>query len=128
MDAIGTDVDVFSRTIDDPLLFYSNEADYKLYMNNYMMVGASYYDNSILTIMLTSGDKNGKYTITKIHPGNDMLLCKMQAEDAGWTYWKTEGTRYWYTASFRGETIYLILTSEGSQGSNAKYVTIMRTE
>ena len=128
-DAIGTDFSVFNSVIADPLILYSNEDDYIVYMNNYMMVSVSYIDNKILTIMLTSGDNNGKYTITKIHPGSNLVLCRMQAEDAGWSYWKTEGYRYYYTSTYNGETIYLVLTAAGNQGSsNVNYVSIMRTE
>ena len=107
--------------------------DYIVYMNNYMMVTVSYKDNSILTIMLTSGDTNGKYTIADIHPGYNLVTCKMMAEHAGWTYWKTEsyseGYRYFYTASYNGRTIYLALIASGNQGSsNVKSVAIMCTE
>ena len=128
-DAIGMDINIFSDALDDPLTLYSYEDDYICYINGYMMVSASYYDNSILTIMLNSGDKNGKYTINQMHPGNNLVLTKMEAEDAGWEYWKTEGTRYWYRAWHNGETFYLVITAEGNSGSsNVNYVTIMRTE
>ena len=132
-DAIGTDFSVFNNAIADPLILYSYDDDYIVYMNNYMMVTVSYKDNSILTIMLTSGDTNGKYTITDIHPGYNLVTCKMMAEHAGWTYWKTEsyseGYRYFYTASYNGRTIYLALIASGNQGSsNVKNVAIMCTE
>ena len=128
-DAIGINFDTFNNLIADPLTLLSYEDDYICYINNYMMVNVSYKDNSILGIMLTSGDNNGKYTITDIHPGNNLVLCKMQAEDAGWTYWKTEGTRYYYRALYNNETIYLVLSAAGNQGSsNVEYVTILRIE
>jgi len=120
--AYGTDFDEFNSVVDDPLSYYDYDDGKYYYVNAYMMIVVSASTNDIEGIMLTS--KSSKYTLTGVYPGMSLSSAQSAAISFGWTSYKVDGDNYWYTATYKGKTVCLIITKD-SYSSTVKSVTML---
>ena len=120
--AYGTDFDEFNSVVDDPLSYYDYDDGKYYYVNAYMMIVVSASTNDIEGIMLTS--KSSKYTLTGVYPGMSLSSAQSAAISSGWTSYKVDGDNYWYTATYKGKTVCLIITKD-SYSSTVKSVTML---
>ena len=120
--AYGMNFNEFNSVVDDPLSYfdYSNGSYY--YVNSYMMIVVSASTNNIQGIMLTS--KSSKYTLTGVYPGMSLSSAQATAISAKWSYYQVDGDNYWYRATYKGKTVYLVIEKE-SYSSTVKTVTML---
>ncbi len=120
--AYGMDFDEFNSIVDDTLSYYDYEDGSYYYVNTYMMVVVSASTNNITGIMLTT--KSSRYTLSGVYPGMNLYTAQSTAISAGWSSYRVNGNDYWYTATYNGKTVYLIIAKESSS-STVKSVTML---
>ena len=112
---IGTDVDAFSNSLDDPLQYFGHDTSYGYYYyyNNYIMVFASDVTRTIYLIDLRD-NTSGKYTLCGIHPGMSFYMAQDKAISEGWKYMDISGNDYTYYATYKGQFVCLNITKSGN--------------
>lgn len=120
--AYGMDFDEFNSVIDNPLSYYDYDDGRYYYTNAYMLIVVSASTNKIEGIMLTS--KSSKYTLTGVYPGMSLSSAQATATSAGWSYNQVDGDNYWYSATYQGKSVALIIKKD-SYSSTVQSVTML---
>ena len=120
--AYGMDFDEFNSVVDDPLSYYDYSNGKYYYVNSYMLILVSASTGNIEGIMLTS--ESSKYTLTGVYPGMSLYTAEATALNANWSSYKIDGNDYWYRATYKGKTVYLVIAKD-SYSSTVKSVTMV---